>query len=146
MSTDTRTYRVGDKVTPDPSGYGVAPSVIGKVFTVAKVNKVNLTCTSDDGGRGLRYPPNLLLPATPENLEAPPIARSFKKLEFFQGGEIVTVSGRHAEPDTPYVVTKCDGEKANVVKLGGDNDRYWRGPVSMLTRRDFEWLADRLMR
>jgi hypothetical protein len=143
--TDNRTYRIGDKVTPDPNGYGVSPSVIGKTFTVAKVNKVNLTCTADDGGRGLRYPPSLLLPATKENLEALPVGRAFKPLEFFTTGEIVTVSGRHAEPNAPYVVTRCDGEKASVVKLGGDNDRYWRGPVSMLTRRDLGWLTDHLM-
>lgn len=145
MSTPTRTYRVGDKVTPDPNGYGVSPSVIGQVFTVAKVNKVNLTCISDSGGRGLRYPPALLLPATPENLESKPVGCPFRELEFFSAGEIVTVSGRHAEPGAPYVVLKCDGEKANVAKLGGDGDRYWRGPVSMLTRRDLEWLTERLM-
>src|SRR4051812_30329298 len=141
MSTPTRTYDVGDKVTPDPNGYGVSPSIIGQVFTVAKVNRVNLTCTSDSGGQGLRYPPELLLPATSENLETKPVGRPFKELEFFSAGEIVTVSGRYAEADAPYVVLKCDGEKANVAKLGGNGNKYWRGPVSTLPPPPFSGLG-----
>jgi len=147
MSTTTRTYRVGDKVTPDPDSFGVPPTTLGRVFTVAKVNPRNLRCTADDGGRGINFPASILLPATEENVAKSNAPRPYVPVEFFTTGEIVTVKTAGKIPvDQPMVVLKHDGgDKVNITQLGGDGDRYWRWPAKSLIKRDLEWLTERLM-
>jgi hypothetical protein len=141
-------YRVGDKVTPDPDGIGVPADTLGRVFTVAKVNKVNLRCTADDGGRGINFPPSLLLPATDENVNKAFRPRPFVPREFFHAGEIVTVKTPRGKLSSyePMIVIKHDGgERANLARLGGEDGRYWRWPTRDLVKRDLEWLTERLM-
>jgi hypothetical protein len=141
-------YRVGDKVTPDPDGFGVPADTLGRVFTVAKINKVNMRCTADDGGRGINFPPSLLIPATEENVNKAFKPRPFVKREFFHAGEIVTVNRPNRKLDTrqPMVVIKHDGgERVNLARLGGEGGRYWRWPATDLVKRDTAWLAERLI-
>jgi hypothetical protein len=143
-----RTFRVGDKVTPDPDFPGHLSDTLGQSFTVVKVNRVNLTLSHDGGGRGYRCPPASLLPATEENLAKATTPRPFQPREFFTAGELVTVkspSGKVSESE-PMVVLKDDGRgKVNITKLGGDGDRYWRWPATSLVKRDVAWLTEQLL-
>jgi hypothetical protein len=144
--TTTRTYRVGERVTPDPSQEGIPQGTIGRVFTVAKVNPVNIKCTADDGGRGINFPAHCLLPATEENL-SPTGARPFVPREFYSVGEVVTLARpyKEATTDTPFVVIADKGRMINVALLGGENDRYVRVPSTGLVKRDLTWLAQALL-
>ena len=116
---------VGQKVTPDPTSDRVNPATRGRTYTVAKVNPKNVKCTADDGGRGLNYPRELLVPATPENLAAAskPLIR---------------------ETTCPMVVIGGTSTRIKVARIGGDDDRYVLIPDSGLIRRDRAWLAGAL--
>jgi hypothetical protein len=143
-----RTFRVGDKVTPDPDFPGHLSDTLGQSFTVTKVNRVNLTLSRDGGGRGYRCPPASLLPATEENLKKAFTPRPFQLREFFTAGEIVTVKSPSGQVSVgePMIVLK-DGAngKVNITKLGGDGDRYYRWPATSLVKRDVVWLAEHLL-
>lgn len=139
---------VGQKVTPDPTSDRVNPATRGRTYTVAKVNPKNVKCTADDGGRGLNYPRELLVPATPENLAAAskPLIREFVPREHFTLGEIVTLKqplGRHSTT-CPMVVIGGTSTRIKVARIGGDDDRYVLIPDSGLIRRDRAWLAGAL--
>jgi hypothetical protein len=41
MSTATQTFKVGDRVVPNPAGAGVPAATLGRVYRVAKVNPKN---------------------------------------------------------------------------------------------------------
>lgn len=129
VSTAPKTFAVGDKVTPDPNLDGVPRDTIGRVFTVEKVNKVNLKCSADDGGRGINFPPFALLPAG-DGAPAPTIGRPFVPREFFSVGEIVTMKnpGKFGTTETPFVVIADKASKVNIARLGGDGDRYRARP------------------
>lgn len=142
--------RVGDRVVVDPNGIGVSPSTLGRVYVVSKVNPKNVKCTATDGGRGLNYPADLLVPA-PEGAPTATATATPVPVPTFtwhEAGTVVTCD-RDLESwkaGTPLVVWKCDGEKSNVTLLGGAaRGCYYRVPVARLTVRDTAWLTEYLV-
>lgn len=148
-TSDTRAYAKGDKVTPDPSYPGLPSAALGRTFTVVKVNPRNLRCDADDGGQGIDFPAESLLPATRENLaKNRPHPDRVVNTIFFYVGQIVTLTKPALEydVDTPMVVTRDSGAgNVTVARLGGQHGRYTRVPREMLVKRDVEWLADSLL-
>jgi hypothetical protein len=153
-ATATPTFRVGDKVTPNPAVEGVPSGALGRIYTVAKINKVNIKATADDGGRGAALPPAMWLPATDEHVAKArdPLARlnaqveALQSVEHFVLGEVVTLKRAYRDitTATPMVVTG-GGAKVNVAKMGGDDDRYVRVHPNGLVRRDLAWLAEAML-
>lgn len=143
--------KAGDKVTPVADSERVPPQCRGRVFTVAKVNPKKAKCTADDGGRGINFDHDLLVPATDENVAAgkrPTVsAVPIEHREFFTPGEIVTLSEpwKDYTDRTPMVVLKDGDRYVNVVRLGGEGGRYGRIPASGLVRRGAGWLAERML-
>jgi hypothetical protein len=140
----------GMLVIADPEqGFRVQPEVLGRVFRVTKVNPKNVQAEATDGGRGINYPKDLLVPAPPEGepVPAPVLGRPYQPREFFSAGEVVTMSRPYKEfgTESPMVVLKDNDRKVNVAPLGGDRDRYIRCPPDGLVKRDLAWLAERLI-
>lgn len=138
----------GDKVTPNPNAFGVPAQTIGRVFTVEKVNPRNLRCSADDGGRGINFPAELLLPAS--DADASKIHVPYRPPAVYVApGTIVTMQGgffKHGiTPTTPLIVVKDSGDKVNVVQLGGDEGRYIRVPKELIEHRTREWLTEQLV-
>lgn len=149
--SDTVTFRKDMRVMVDPEqAYRAQPEVVGRVFTVAKVNPKNVVCNATDGGRGINYPKDLLVPAPAEGepMPTPQLGRPFEPREFFAEGDIVTFTRpyKHITTDTPCVVLRDNEKRVNVAPLG-TNDAGWyvRAPHSGLVKRDLAWLAERLM-
>lgn len=142
-------FKKGDKVIPNPEFADRMPSgVLGRVFTVEKVNPKNLKCSADDGGRGINFPASILKAYDPNVPLANQIGRPFRALEFFSEGEIVSLKSawRDWSVDTPLVVIKQTDLKVNVVPVGGtSNGVYLSIPSSGLVKRDKMWLAERLL-
>jgi hypothetical protein len=140
--------KVGDRVTPVPDERAHA-STLGAVFIVEKINPRNVRCSAD-GGRGINYPADMLVPATDENIEA---GRRFfggtiPYREHFSNGEIVTLTEPYKgiTSTMPLIVFKDDGGNyVNLVILGGDGSRYLRMPPRKLVRRDLAWLTEHLV-
>lgn len=131
----------------DPEGIGARDAVLGRVYTVTKVNRVNVKCSADDGGRGLIYPPDLLLPYDPENPPTGSVTRVPIESEWYVLGEIVTFKKPPAgfADDCPFVVMADNGDKVRVARLGGDKNKYFRATKRGIVRRDVPWLIERLM-
>lgn len=135
-------FTEGDRVTP-VNTVGVPPETLGRVFVVVKVNPKNLRCCAEDGGRGINFPPHILLPATDENVAAGRKLQPFTPVEFFDAGQIVTLKRpwRSWATDTPLVVLKDDGKgKVNVTLLGGADGQYLRISSAGLEKRGLAWL------
>lgn len=140
-------FSIGDKVTPLNTD-GVPAACLGRIYTVRKINKVNLSCDADDGGRGISFPPHLLTAATEDTLNAGlSIGRPYVPREFFPMGTIVTLkrAWRDWSPDTPLVVIADKGQRVNVTLLGGNEDRYLRTSPESLVTRDMAWLTEHLL-
>src|SRR5205823_9683201 len=123
MNTAPHSFKVGDRVTPNPNVEGVPRSMAGRVFRVRKVNPKNLACDAEDGGRGISYPPLALLPVEGE---IPPattvIGRPYEPRETFVMGEVVTLARAFKDiaTDTPMIVLADKGRRINVTRLCGD--------------------------
>lgn len=137
----TAALHTGMKVTPDPTSPYVRSETVGRVFTVTKINPKNVRCTADDGGRGLNYPRELLVPATPENLakaqDPARLSRPFVPRELYALGEVVTLKRAYRQYDTqaPFVVIGSTPNRTKVAPLGGNNDEYLLIPAGGLERR-----------
>lgn len=143
-----RKFKRDDKVTPIHDDDRVPADTRGRVFTVDKLNPKNIRCTADDGGRGINFPDDLLVPATDENVKLGrgPLTRPFQPREFFEPGEIVTLKTpfkNEIAVDTPLVVL-ADKQRVNVTPLGGNGGRYLRANPESLVKRDLAWLAEHL--
>src|SRR6188472_3144499 len=93
MSTLT-VFKVGDKVTFAPD-MPIKPSLVGQVFLIEAVpngRRKTYYIRQADGVARYRARPNEIVPATPENLSAPFEPRPFQPIEFFDVGQIVTVT------------------------------------------------------
>jgi hypothetical protein len=139
-------FQVGDRVTPIVSDR-VPSGCAGREFIVRKVNPKKTRCDATDGGRGINFPHDMLVPATEESLTANTWSRPYVPTEFFSAGEIVTLNRtwRDWTPDTALVVMRDKGTRVNVTLLGGDSDRYLRCPREGLVRRDVAWLTEHLV-
>jgi hypothetical protein len=158
MTTDApaRPLRKGDRVTPNPNYAGLPAQTLGRIFIVDKVNPKNVRTTAEDGGRGTNFPADAYVRVQPGET-APdvtarlrrelPLGRPYEPAVHFTLGEIVTLKTAFRDwgTDEPLIVFKDGGDKVNVTKLGGDNDRYVRVPKAGLVKRDRSWLAERLM-
>lgn len=142
-------FKKGDKVIPNPEFAERMPAgVLGRVFTVEKVNPKNLKCSADDGGRGINFPAEILKAYDPNVPLSEQIGRPVREFVFFGEGEIVSLKSawRDWSVDTPLVVIKQTDLKVNVVPVGGTpNGVYLRIPATGLVKRDKMWLAERLL-
>jgi hypothetical protein len=149
MSTDTYSPAVGDRVIIDPAV--ASARFLGKVYIVDRFGPKNAVCSlegSDRPADGVRCRPEYLRPAPPAG-EAPPLGRPFVPIEFFDVGQVVTVTGPSGKvpTDKPMVVVDDKGkDHVNIAPLGGgDVSRYWRWPRTALVKRDLAWLTERLV-
>lgn len=136
----------GDRVYVDPAF--AAEGVVGRVFVVHKINPKNVLCTAEDGGKGINYPHGSLRPYEGEIPGAAAVlGRPFVPTEFFNAGEIVTLTRPWKDwtTETPLVVLADKVKRVNVTRLGGAGDQYLRVPHGGLTRRTVEWLAQALL-
>ncbi|MFV2019430.1 hypothetical protein [Micromonospora sp. LOL_023] len=102
------------------------------VYRVVEVHRVNLDAAPVSGGRPIRAPKDMFEP-TPETTAAaeqpdgthPAPANPVT----LWAGSVVTVAGPRwtGQAGQLYVVLRTSGDKVSLVKLGGDNGRYWRG-------------------
>ena len=128
-------FAIGDLVIIDPQVATAA--YLGKVYRVTRLVKVNVLIEPVDGGRGVRIKPDLLQPAPtdPHAAKAAVVAVPYQAP--LDAGTVVTVAGlRWKQPaEQLYVVLRdTGGGRASIVKLGGDDGRYWPGvPHSMIT-------------
>jgi hypothetical protein len=128
-------FKVGDLVTIDPEAYSAG--AIRGVYRVRKVpvgNGYNYTCDSVLGGRGVKAAPYSMTKFDGTEADAKTWlsdgVRVLDPSEFAlppATGTVVTVKGvRTITEGVPYVVT---GESrkggAKLVRLGGDNGRYF---------------------
>jgi hypothetical protein len=95
MSTATQTFNVGDRVTFPPESF-VKDHLKGVTFVVTETPRENprirtLRIQQEGGGPKYRVRPDELIPATaPEG--SPPGSRPFQPIEFFDAGQVVTIS------------------------------------------------------
>jgi hypothetical protein len=138
----------GDKVVPNPEFAERMPSgVLGRVFTVEKVNPKNLRCSADDGGRGINFPAEILKAYNPDVPLGPQISRPFVERELFHEGEIVSLRNDFKQWTTsmPMVVIREGDKRIRIAPLGGAEGRYLLMPPSSLVKRDKMWVAERLL-
>jgi hypothetical protein len=125
------TIKVGAKVSVDD------PKFPG-VWTIKSIGPKNVVVIPDAGGRGLRCPRWML-----KNVDdaAAAVAAQAAPYVAYAAGEVVRVIKQATKTDTDalWVVLVDKGEKINIAKLGGDDNRYLRVPRSWLAKVD---LAD----
>lgn len=129
-------FAIGDLVIIDPQV--ATPAYLGKVYRVTRLLKVNVVIEPVGGGRGVRVKPDLLQPAPTDTAQTTPTsaAEVVPYQAPLDAGAVVTVAGpRWTQPaDQLYVVLRDKGDRVSIVKLGGDDGRYWpRVPRAMLT-------------
>jgi hypothetical protein len=110
-------FKVGDRVTIDhPSArkFGVC--------TIERFLPKNVMLRGENG-RTVKADPSLLLPAPPEDGNGQPIGIPFEPFVIFSLGQTVTMQGR--EGVFVIIGDARGGDGYKVVKLGGDNDRYF---------------------
>lgn len=155
MTTATHTFAAGDRVVFAPDA-PVKRNLVGLVFTVERApsgRQRNYWIKAVSGSGTYSVKGEMLAPAPAG--DAAVVGVPFEEREFYSAGEIVTLNerglrmlrgqtARDVGADTPMVVLK-DGEKTNVTKLGGWEDRYLRMPPNTLTKRDLAWATERLV-
>ena len=97
------------------------------VWIVKKVNPVNVLLTPEHGGRGLNVAPEYIAPeGSTGDLHPTRMVEYRKPLD--AGTLVEWDGGRRPGAAGLYVVTKDNGDTANIVRLGGEGGRYWRIP------------------
>lgn len=87
-------------------------------WTVEKVNPSTVVLKQEGRDRGLKCYKSSLL-------DEPVLGKPYEPVNIFACGEVVTWNSPQAGGDL-FVVLADKGQKVNIAKLGGDNDRYWR--------------------
>jgi hypothetical protein len=132
MSSE-HTYAIGDRVIVDPTVASARHR--GVVYRVTRLLPVNVIVTPEGGGRNLKINPSYLQPA-PDADTSGTGTTAAARVELvpyetpLDQGTLVTVAGPGwKEPAGElYVVLRDNGTgKVSLVKLGGNNGRYWRG-------------------
>jgi hypothetical protein len=115
-------FRVGDVCTVDD------PKFPG-YWSVTKVNPKTIALTQ--GAKRLRSSPIYLTKVSDLSPEAKAKVLEVPIPEFFDEGQLVRLKGK----DGVFVVTRCTQPNGfvRVVKLGGDDGRFWRCPSFHLT-------------
>ncbi len=133
MSSE-RTYAIGDRVIVDPAVATARHR--GVVYRVTRLLPVNVVVEPEGGGRGMRIKPEYLQPAPDTNSSTTGGGAAVASVELvpyetpLDQGALVTVAGPGWKRPVGelYVVLRDNGTgKVSLVKLGGDNGRYWRG-------------------
>ena len=102
------------------------------VYRVVEVHRVNLEAAPVSGGRPIRAPKDMfeLAPEAAAAAERPDGTHpaSVNAVTLW-AGSVVTVAGPRwaGQAGKLYVVVRTSGDKVSLVRLGGDNGRYWRG-------------------
>lgn len=102
-------------------------------FTITKVNPKNLKVTQNSTGKPLQGSQTIFTAAPKEAVAAAPKAPEGPKIDWsqFQQGVVVKYVGKppakwNYNPDQKFFVLKHNFERVNIVRVGGDNGRYWR--------------------
>jgi hypothetical protein len=124
-------FTVGDRVIISPDF--ARPAHRGVVYRITRTLPVNVVVEPVAGGRPMRINPAYLLPAPDEAIPAGSVAVGVPYVpqpQPLDQGTVVTVVGPRwtQPPEQLYVVLRDNGDgRVSIVKLGGDNGRYWRG-------------------
>lgn len=133
-STTRTTFQVGDLVVIN--AMYARRGQEDQVYKVTKLLPVNVQIQPVVGGRGIIIHPSGLQPA-PADRVTQVTEVGVPYMPMLYAGTVVTVSGpgwRQSTTDLYVVLTeKVDG-KVKIVKLGGEDGRYWPGiPRTYLT-------------
>ncbi len=134
MSSE-HSYTIGDRVIVDPAV--ARASHHGVVYRVTRLLPVNVVVEPEGGGRTMKINPRYLR-AAPESgdntsTDATAAQASVELVPYetpLDQGTLVTVAGPgwKQPPGELYVVLRDNkAGRISLVKLGGDNGRYWRG-------------------
>lgn len=126
MNTDHATHKIGDLVRISDD-YATA-ATRGRIFRVTKFLKVNIVAEPVEGGRSIKGNPDLFV-AVSESETAKVTTIPFTPLLYV--GQVVQVAGGSGwrEPKDRFFVVIREGNdgKVKIVRLGGDDGRYWPG-------------------
>ncbi|MBG0568797.1 hypothetical protein [Actinoplanes aureus] len=116
-------FPVNDKVICDPTQ--TPARYHGIVYIVKGHGPKNAILTPVNGGKGLRIPEALLLPAPEDGAIVATVAAPLPPLDF---GAVVTVhSPAWTGGNGLHVVLADRGDKVKLVPLGGNQGKYWPG-------------------
>jgi hypothetical protein len=122
VSETAHTFAVGDRVICNPAE--TSARFHGTVWTVEKINRVNVTLHPINGGRGLRIHPSALLPAPTADQTATAVDVAYPPP--LSIGAVVTVaSPRWKGTDDLHVVLRDTIDTLQLAVLGGNNNRVW---------------------
>jgi hypothetical protein len=128
------TYAIGDRVIVDPAV--ASGRHLGVVYRVTRLLPVNVVVEPEGGGRTMKINPAYLQPAPDTDITSTGATAPVASVEVvpyetaLEQGSLVTVAGPgwKQPPGELYVVLRDNGTgKVSLVKLGGNNGRYWRG-------------------
>lgn len=128
------TYAIGDPVIVDPAV--ASTRHLGVVYRVTRLLPVNVVVEPVDGGRTMKINPRYLQPAPDAGSTGTGTAAAVANVELvpyespLEQGALVTIAGPgwKQPPGELYVVLRDNGAgRVSLVKLGGNNGRYWRG-------------------
>jgi hypothetical protein len=133
MSSE-QAYAIGDRVIVDPAV--ASARHLGITYRVTRLLPVNVVVEPEGGGRTMRINPSYLQPAPDTDSTSTGASAVVASVELvpyetpLEQGALVTVAGPgwKQPPGELYVVLRDNGTgKVSLVKLGGNNGRYWRG-------------------
>ncbi|MFF5230256.1 hypothetical protein [Dactylosporangium sp. NPDC000521] len=118
------TVAVGDRVICDPA---TTPARFhGTVYTVERVDRVNVALAPVAGGPRLRIRPSLLLPAPTGDGASVTLVTVAPPPPPLTVGAVVTIADAQWRGNSgPYVVLADNGPTVKVAVLGGDNFKFW---------------------
>jgi hypothetical protein len=130
------TYAIGDRVIVDPAV--ASARHLGVVYRVTRLLPVNVVVKPVDGGRTMKINPSCLRPAPDADSTSTStgVTAAVANVELvpyetpLDQGALVTVAGPgwKQPPGELHVVLRDNGAgRVSLVKLGGNNGRYWRG-------------------
>ncbi|WP_019901951.1 hypothetical protein [Salinispora arenicola] len=132
--SSAHSYAIGDRVIVDPAIASARHR--GVIYRVTRLLPVNVVVEPDGGGRTMRINPSYLRPAPDANntnTGATAAVTGVERVPYetpLDQGTLVTVAGPGWKQPAGelYVVLRDNGTgKVSLVKLGGNNGRYWRG-------------------
>jgi hypothetical protein len=134
MSSE-HSYTIGDRVIVDPAVASARHQRV--VYRITRLLPVNVVVEPEGGGRTMKINPRYLRPAPEDGdntgTDATAAQASVELVPYetpLEQGTLVTVAGPgwRQPPGELYVVLRDNrAGHVSLVKLGGDNGRYWRG-------------------